>query len=1423
MSSKFDLLLEKYKKIYFDADYYLQHKAIAYNENHEQGRTNWTATNLGISNAWKDFSTNGAFYKNADGTIGINPSPYFDVNRYYQDKGGATATDAISDYTQFIQEQYDLADPALASMPVTPTMVDLGAIVPSTSIKVNGMKVDAPNYTRPASDDALISNLQFTEADWNSIGVTQGNILYYSFDRDMSWADECWGDTGYSYWALDKQYYDDCRTVFSMLTDITGIVFEETSDINKSNIHFHASAGGTENGTNWDGLTSFFSLSQTGILLTKGHSPKIAFCMIAHEIGHALGLTHPFLDYTHSYKESFADNAFNSTYYTVMSYNIVRAYSSIYGPRDILALQYLYGTDGLNGKEGIIYPSLFSYLSGNTPTEGNNFLAGTKGADVIKGLGGNDRLYGGAGNDTLYGGKGEDLLYGDTGNSTLYLELIDCQNAKYNEPLWNNPFDCFSFLYVPDEDTAAIVRLDLSTDKSKISGASATYKSLLSAFQTAIDNAGYSGVITATLGGEFDAKARIGTVEYSATGKQIVLKAAVGVIAVMDDNGKDIQDASGWGNTSGFLVPTSGIFRDVYGETSAASGNDSLDGGEGNDTLYGQDGNDTLLGAPGNDTLFGGKGADRLYGGKGADLLYGGAGADSLDGGESNDILYGGDGADALYGGAGNDSLLGNRGADRLYGGNGNDTLGGGYGNDTLTGGAGKDTFIVNKDDGYDMITDATAEDVLKLGAGITANDLKAAMNGGNLVLTIGTNQNVTLQNWNIQQNQLTAITLNNGNTVNLNNLLSSSGTAGRNLQGTAGADRLTGNAGNDTLRGYAGNDTLSGGEGKDLLYGGEGRDSLSGNTGNDTLDGGVGADTLEGGSGDDILYGGDGTDWLYGGSGRDSLWGNRGTDRLYGGDGNDTLGGGYGNDTLTGGAGKDTFIVNKDDGYDVITDATAEDVLKLGAGITANNLKAAINGSNLVLTIGANQNVTLQNWNIQQNRLTALTLNNGNTVNLNNLLSSSGTMGRRIEGTTGTDKLQGGDGNDTLWGYAGNDTLSGGKGADLLYGDIHNSELYVELIDCRGADYYNQPLLNNPWETFSFQYTPEEGAARIVTLNLSTNKSLISGATATYNSLLRAYQTALDNAGYGDVITATLGGSFDYMAVVYYEEYSGTGRQIVLKTTAGTLAVNDGGRPIAGAGWGRLDGSIPSFGGIVWNAYEKTQDASGNDSLDGGPGNDTLYGQAGNDTLSGNDGSDVLYGGSGSDSLVGNRDADKLYGENGNDTLRGGYGNDTLTGGAGKDTFIVNKDDGYDVITDATGEDVLKLGVGIAASDLKATMNGNNLVLSIGTSQAITLREWNTMQNRLASVTLNNGDKINLNNLLYSSAWASKSMNILKTPLSPDKTVESTSHLDANDLAASEWNPDTASPCYTQEDMQTDEGTNMPNTILIIATDCYA
>ena len=134
---------------------------------------------------------------------------------------------------------------------------------------------------------------------------------------------------------------------------------------------------------------------------------------------------------------------------------------------------------------------------------------------------------------------------------------------------------------------------------------------------------------------------------------------------------------------------------------SGGAGTDTLVGGSGNDTyvLPAGDRIEELAGG-GIDTVQSASSAslgaalERL-------LLTGSANArgtgntlpNTITGNNGNNQLSGLGQADLLQGSAGNDTLLGGTGNDTLQGGDGGDLLQGGTGNDTLTGGSGADVF----------------------------------------------------------------------------------------------------------------------------------------------------------------------------------------------------------------------------------------------------------------------------------------------------------------------------------------------------------------------------------------------------------------------------------------------------------------------------------------------------------------------------------------------------------------------------------------------------------------------------------------------------------------------------------------------------------------------------------------------------------
>lgn len=138
---------------------------------------------------------------------------------------------------------------------------------------------------------------------------------------------------------------------------------------------------------------------------------------------------------------------------------------------------------------------------------------------------------------------------------------------------------------------------------------------------------------------------------------------------------------------------------------------------------------DQMSGLRGRDVMFGRGGNDQMAGNQGRDRIFGGTGEDTLDGGQ---------GRDTLSGGADHDLLLGGANRDRLSGGRGDDTLIGGAGADRLSGGPGADWFIVDIDQGSDIVLDFNADvDTLGLAEELSLGQLSVTADHGDTRISL--------------------------------------------------------------------------------------------------------------------------------------------------------------------------------------------------------------------------------------------------------------------------------------------------------------------------------------------------------------------------------------------------------------------------------------------------------------------------------------------------------------------------------------------------------------------------------------------------------------------------------------------------------------------------------------------------------------
>ncbi len=373
--------------------------------------------------------------------------------------------------------------------------------------------------------------------------------------------------------------------------------------------------------------------------------------------------------------------------------------------------------------------------------DGNDRLYGGTEQDLLSGMGDDDYLEGNEGDDVLTGGAGKDVLKGGTGNDDLWGD----GNWYFNgaEPTWTVSRTGTFKVNLGFNYSADIGGTDISSNDD-----------IDELYGGAGDDLLLGGGGDDLMFGEGDRDTLFGQYgnDYLDGGAgDDHLRGDVKVGALIDDpdnlghdvliggSGNDLMEG-GFGDDVMFGGDDDDILEGDFDLKPEWAGDDHLDGGRGADELYGGPGNDTLIGGEGNDHLLGDMdagalvdapeniGRDELSGDSGDDVLEGGFGSDALYGGDGNDILRGdfdvnperagndhldgGEGADALYGGLGNDTLIG---------GTGTDTLEGGQGDDRLAGGAGSDVYVVNANEGNDVLTDRDAgpnSDRLELGAG---------------------------------------------------------------------------------------------------------------------------------------------------------------------------------------------------------------------------------------------------------------------------------------------------------------------------------------------------------------------------------------------------------------------------------------------------------------------------------------------------------------------------------------------------------------------------------------------------------------------------------------------------------------------------------------------------------------------------------
>jgi Ca2+-binding RTX toxin-like protein len=463
----------------------------------------------------------------------------------------------------------------------------------------------------------------------NNFVTGQSAFVTYSFDTIIpSYLDTSFATQGFidSFVPFTEAEKAAARIALQQWASVSGLVFMET-DSHRGDIAFGSYDFSLDPEVDqFDGYAFYpqvandLYFSERGevggdVFITHGSAADIF--LLLHEIGHAIGLKHPFAG------DLTLNPNLDNHAQTVMSYT--GNTPDNLGTFDFQAVAHVYGGASSDG-------SHLTSWNWNATTEtltqvgraGAEEILGTSAIDIIDGGDGADYLSGFSGDDKIYDGTGSDVVFGGSGDDYIFSSGVS-GNDRY---VGGDDFDFLSFASLTGgatiwlgmgTATGTLIGLDTFSEFEAVEGTSDADFMFGDDEENRLDGAGGDDTIEGAFGAD--------TLNGGQGNDN--LRGGEGADELNGGSGSDFAsyrfDAAVFTSLDASVIQSGAAFGDTYISIEHLSGSDT-----GNDTLAGNGSANRLNGNGGDDTLQGRDGADILKGGLGNDMLSGNAGADQF-------------------------------------------------------------------------------------------------------------------------------------------------------------------------------------------------------------------------------------------------------------------------------------------------------------------------------------------------------------------------------------------------------------------------------------------------------------------------------------------------------------------------------------------------------------------------------------------------------------------------------------------------------------------------------------------------------------------------------------------------------------------------------------------------------------------------